>query len=375
MSKQRAEPPDERGARPSVLVVYSVKNLGKIERHVGPLARSADVTMVCVDGDESVDGVEYVTVPTTGFRPLTLLLMAVAALVEAVRGRGEYDAVASFSLLPNGVVALLAGRLAGAPTHLGIIGIDLDVHATARYGPVVRWLVRQFDAVTVPGTPFRDRLVSLGVPYERSYRLVNPIDADRFRPSPDHDVEHDLLWIGRFDPEKAPERFVDALAELDERGVPFTAVMAGDGPLRDGVVRRVREAGLDDQVDLPGWVDDPLSLYHRSGAFVLTSERDALPLTLVEAMATGLPSVVPPVGNVPDVARHDETALVVDPMTTAALADALEELLDDDGLRAELGANAAAVGDEYSYEGAAADWRRVLDGLSATPERDASADA
>ncbi|MWG33204.1 glycosyltransferase [Halomarina oriensis] len=371
MSKQDVEPPDERVVRPSVLVVYSVKNLGKIARHVGPLTRSADVTMVCVDGDESVDGVEYVTVPDVGYRPLTLLLMAFAALVTALRGRGRYDAVASFSLLPNGVVALLAGRLADAPTHLGIIGIDLDVHATARYGPLVRWLVRRFDAVTVPGEPFRDRLAELGVPRRRSFRLVNPIDADRFRPAPDEEVEYDLLWIGRFDPEKAPERFVDALAELDDRGVPFTAVMAGDGPLRAGVERRVRAAGLADRVDRPGWVDDPLSLYHRSGAFVLTSERDALPLTLVEAMATGLPSVVPPVGNVPDVARDEETALVVDPMTPTALADALEALLDDDSLREELGTNAATIGEEYSYDGAADDWRRVLDALVSPAPNDA----
>lgn len=348
------------GTRPSVLVVYSAQNLSKIERHVAPLAEHADVTMVCIDADEGVDGVDYVTVPTFGVRPVGLALMFLAALWEA--WRGEYDAVASFSLLPNGCFALAVGRLFGLPAHLGIIGVDLDVHAEARYGPLVRALIRRFDAASVPGTAFVDRLVGIGLPRERATILVNPIDAGTYHPPDERDPDYDLLWIGRFEPEKAPERFVDALAALADRDRDraFTAAMVGDGPLASAVDERIRDRGLDDRIDRPGWIEEPRAYYWRSRAFVLTSERDALPLTLVEAMATGLPSVVPPVGNVPDVAEDGETALVVDPPTPQRFADALERLLDDPDLRERLGANAAGIAERYSYEGAAADWERIL---------------
>lgn len=343
--------------RPSVLVVYSVENLAKIERHVMPLARTADVTMVCIDADESVEGIDYVTVPDFGFRPVGLVLMAIAAFVEA--WRGDYDAIASFSLLPNGCIALAAGTLFGLPTHLGIIGIDLDVHAEARYGPLVRALIRRFDAVSVPGTAFRDRLVDLGVAEERATILVNPIDVETYRPV-DRETEFDLLWVGRFGEEKDPLTFVAALDRLADRGRSFTAVMAGDGPLRPAVERAIRERALADRVTLAGWVDDPADYYRRAGAFVLTSERDALPLTLVEAMATGLPSVVPAVGNVPDIARDGETALVVEESTPEAFAAALDRLLGDDDLRERLGANAGDIGERYSYDAATEDWQHVL---------------
>jgi glycosyltransferase involved in cell wall biosynthesis len=344
--------------RPSVLIVYSVQNLSKIERHVVPLTEHADVTMVCIESDEDIEGVDYVTVPTLGIRPLGLALMFLAALVEG--WRGDYDAVGSFSLLPNGCFALAVGRLFGLPTHLGIIGVDLDVHAEARYGPFVRALIRRFDAVSVPGTAFVERLVALGLPRGRAAILVNPIDTATYHPPEERDPGYDFLWIGRFEPEKAPEQFVEALAVLADRDREFAAAMVGDGPLAPAVDERIRERGLDDRIDRPGWIDDPRAYYWRSRAFVLTSERDALPLTLVEAMATGLPSVVPPVGNVPDVAEDGETALVVDPPTPERFADALDRLLADPVLRERLGANAAGIADRYSSRGAAADWERIL---------------
>ncbi len=342
-----------------LVVTDFTRNLSKIERHVGPLAETADVTMVCITGDGELDGIDYRTVPSLGARPLGLALMLVAALYEA--WRGDYDAVASFSLLPHGCIALAVGTAFGIPAHLGIIGIDLDVHARSRYGAVVRWLIRRFDAISVPGTAFRDQLVGMGVPRGRIEVLANPIDVGTYHPNPDAEADYDLIWVGRFDAEKDPLLFVEALAELRESGREVTAVMLGDGPLQDAAERRVRERGL--RVDLPGWVDDPVAYYWRSRAFVLTSERDALPLTLVEAMATGLGCVVPAVGNVPDVARDGETALVLEEMTAGTLAAALDRLLADDELCARLGENAAGVADRYSYEAAAEDWVRILETL------------
>ena len=90
---------------PSVLVVADFTgNLSKVDRHVRPLSGVAAPTMVCVTEPDDVAGVEFVSGPAVGFRPLDLLVMAVVALFEALRG--EYDAVASFSLLPHGTVAL-----------------------------------------------------------------------------------------------------------------------------------------------------------------------------------------------------------------------------------------------------------------------------
>ncbi|WP_424020002.1 glycosyltransferase (plasmid) [Halorientalis pallida] len=353
---------DSRTSGPPVLVVADFTgNQGKAERHVGPLARVAAPTMVCVNPPSAIDGVSVETPPTVGFRPLDLLVLTLFAVIESVRG--EYAAVCSFSLFPYGCTALVAGRLAGVPTHLGVIGGDIDVHATSRYGPVVRWLMSRFAVVSVPGAQSRAELEALGVTPGTVAVLTNPIRPAAFPATPPTaDRLIDLLWVGRFSAEKDPLQFVDVVAEVaaaaDGEGV--RAVMVGDGPLRDAVESRIRARSADASVELPGWVDDPGRYYRDAKVYVLTSDREGLPLTLVEAMASGVAPVVPAVGNVREVAVDGMSAVVVPDGGTAALSRAATELLRDEDRRLDLAESATAVRDTCSYEAAAVDWRRIL---------------
>ncbi|WP_323171703.1 glycosyltransferase [Natrialba sp. PRR66] len=381
-----------------VLVVTGLAH--KNERHYGPLADAAgETTLVSLAPVEGVDAARNVAVPQVGPRLLRIALLFVLALYEGCRN--DYDAVASISLFPYGCYALALKAVYGYPAHLGIIGIDLDHHAAQWYGPLVRWLFRRFDIVSVPGSDHADRLARCGVPSARIERLTNPIDADTYRPPTDRatgggsvsdaetdaDVDADtntdtdtdadekdqrnettgetvdFLWVGRFSAEKDPHRFVAAAAELDATEREFSAVMVGDGPLYESVAADIRARGLDDRIELAGWVDDPLAYYHRSETFVLTSERDALPLVLLEAMATELAPVVPRVGSIPDAVTDGENGLVVADREPETYAAAMARCLDEPDLRASLAANATAVRDEFSMAQAGADWRRIVAAL------------
>lgn len=344
----------------AVLVVTNHTNPEKIDRHWGPLADAAGATtMVCLNPDESVAGIDYRVAPTFGSRLLGLVLLGPLAVVEAARG--DYDMVASISLFPYGLVALAVGGLFGLPTHLGIIGADVDRHAMAWYGALPRATFRRFDVVSVPGTAHADALAEMGVERDRIAVLSNAIDTDVYRPvaRPAH-PEYDFVWIGRFNAEKNPLAFVRALRELRDDGVEFRAVMLGKGPLEQRIRERLNRWSLDDRVDLPGWVDDPVEYYRRSAVFVLTSRREGLPLTLLETMASGVAPVVCPVGSVTDAARHGETAYVVPDPTPAALADAMRTLLEDEELRSRIAENAPIVREEYGFENAREDWRHIL---------------
>jgi glycosyltransferase involved in cell wall biosynthesis len=356
----------------AVLVIADHPNSGKIERHYGPLADvTRETTMVCVDGGDPVDGIRFVEVPDLGSRLVGVVALFFLAAVEAVRN--DYDAFVSISLVPYGSYSLVLGTLLSTPAHLGIIGADIDKHARAWYGPLVRWAFRRFDSVSVPGTDHRRRLVEMGVPADRAAVLANAIDVSHYRPPPSPvAAEYDFVWVGRFEAEKDPLLFVESLAALRERGVEFDAVMLGAGSLEGDVREALDRRGLSEAVTLTGWVDDPRTYYRRSRLFVLTSARDALPLTLIEAMATGVPAVVPDVGSVLDVAEEGENAAVVPERTPAAFAAAMADLAADPDRRARLGANATAVRSAYSYGVARDDWRRILDTLgcaSSSPPR------
>ncbi|GAA0525024.1 Glycosyltransferase involved in cell wall bisynthesis [Halorubrum aquaticum] len=343
-----------------VLFVYGPTNTEKITRHVKPLADAVDsTTLVCTDTDPEVDGFRQVAPPSTGYRLLDLFLMSVLTAVESVNG--EYDAVVTISLFPHGCLGLLAARYNGIPAHLGIIGCDIDVHARAWYGRPVRWLMRRFDVVTVPGPTHRRRLHrSVGVPWHRTAILANPVDVDRFTDvKPNRDRRYDLLWVGRMTAEKRPLLFVDVVAAVAEEVPSLRAVMLGDGALSPAVQERIAEHGLEGTLETPGWTEDPIPWYADASVFVLTSERDALPLTLIEAMASGTVPVTPAVGNVGDLLVDGWNGRVDDPLTVDGVATAVENLLADPDRRARIGTNARGVRDRFSYDAATEDWRHV----------------
>lgn len=117
-------------------------------------------------------------------------------------------------------------------------------------------------------------------------------------------------------------------------------VVVGRGPLEEELRARSRAMGLDGAVWFTGFREDAARLAGAFDVFVLPSLHEGLPIALLEAMALGRPSVVTPVGGVPEVVEHGRDALVVPRSQPAALAAAIVELLRDRSMRARLGANA-----------------------------------
>ena len=340
-----------------------VSETGRISEHLGPLAEQTETTVACLVPDESVEQITYRTAPSIGLHAVDLLLLFAVALLEG--RRNDYDGVVSISLVPYGCFALVVGWLYGLPTHLGIIGADLDVHARARYGALVAALFRRFDAITVPGTQHERHLVQLGIPTERITILANGVNQDIYQPDEDAPTEYDYIWVGRFSDEKDPLLFVRTMAELQRRGERPHAIMLGSGPLYSTVIKHVQAHGLTDRIELPGWVDEPVDYYHRSAIFVLASKRDALPLTLLEAMATGLACVVPDVGNIRDAVTDGESGIVLDRRDVDSFTAALQQLQSDDELDDRISTNAQVAVTRFSDERAGEDWRRVLQTLRA----------
>ena len=157
----------------------------------------------------------------------------------------------------------------------------------------------------------------VGVPRARVRVVPNGVDLDRFAPG--GPGGSGVLWLGLMGPVKRLDVLLDALAATDLR-----AVLAGDGPQRDAVERRA--AALGGRVTLPGYVADPAPLFAAADVFVLCSAAENLPLSLLQAMACGLPVVATRVGGVPEVVRDGVEGRLVPPGDAAALAAALTSI-------------------------------------------------
>ncbi len=145
-----------------------------------------------------------------------------------------------------------------------------------------------------------------------------------------------IISVGRMKAPKDPLTLIGALAHL-EPGT-FRAMLVGDGPDWSVVAAAVRRAGLDSVVDLVGERLDVPALLAQADVFVLASLSEGLPMSLLEAMAAGLPVVASAVGGVPEAVIDGETGLLVAPGDAATMAQALRTLLGDPDLRRRLGA-------------------------------------
>jgi len=156
-----------------------------------------------------------------------------------------------------------------------------------------------------------------------------------------------VLTVARLVPEKGIFDLLEAFALVRSRR-PAVLRIAGAGPSAQDLRRRVGLLGLEACVQLPGYVVGPaLDLVYRDAAiFALPSYFEGFPLSVMEAMAYGLPVVTTPIRGCADALRAGENAVFVPAGDPEALAGALSQLLDDPAARARMGAaNAARVGD------------------------------
>ena len=189
----------------------------------------------------------------------------------------------------------------------------------------------------------RTALVERGFAPDRCVAIPNGIALERF---PDNLLpprweqrEAAILMASRFARQKDHATLIEALALLRERGARPVLYLAGAGSarLRRKAEALVRQLGLQQQVRFLGNVADLPQRLAATQVFVLSTHWEGMPLALVEAMAAGCACVASQVLGVREVIEHGRTGLLVPHADAAALADALQQLLQDPALASRLG--------------------------------------
>lgn len=210
-------------------------------------------------------------------------------------------------------------------------------------------------ALVVPShTLERIALEEWDQPRTRVRRIPNGIRTRAYAKKPRPDVLPGLvkrkgeLWAGTL----AGLRKVKNLAALI-RTLPFLPdewqlVIAGEGPEREALLDEAQRQGIEHRVHLPGFVADPASLVGLFDVFALSSASEQFPISVVEAMAAGLPVVAPAVGDVAEMIAEPNRPFIAPAGNERALRHALSELAEDPALRKAIGeANRARARKEY----------------------------
>lgn len=168
-----------------------------------------------------------------------------------------------------------------------------------------------------------------------------------------------FVTAGSFAPCKATPLLVEAFTAIAADRPGLRLRMIGDGPDRRRCQGLARRAGLEGQVEFTGYQADVYGQLQQADAFVLPSLNENLPLALLQAMATGLPCIASAVGGIPEMLTGGCGTLIV-PGHVRSLRTAMEELLDQPGLAARLGAAARSrVTQRFSLSRCADDHLRL----------------
>ncbi len=237
-------------------------------------------------------------------------------------------------------LAGLGRRYPWVAFHHGYTDTDLKDRI---YNQFDRWSLRAAHCVVTVCEAFGRRLERIGVPAGRIRIQRNIVPP--FVPPAAEEVQNlrerlgipagakVVLSVGRLSREKGHLDLVEATALLRRRqpGLLFRLVLVGEGPQRASLERRCAALGLNEWVVLAGHQADARPYYSMAAVLALPSHSEGSPNVLLEAMAAGVPVIATAVGGVPEMAVHEETALLVPRADMRAMAAGIERLLADEG--------------------------------------------
>jgi glycosyltransferase involved in cell wall biosynthesis len=340
----------------------------------GLVARGADVSVLTLDGEGSF--FDQLRAGGIDVRCATMRRRTDLAGWRRARKAASPspDVVVTLSVSALVVGHVLARRSGAA--HVSTEHSNYSLRPLRRHQRALTRLVApRVDAAVAVARAQLPSLAEHGFDPARLHVIPTGVRADDFVPTrPRLTVRAELglssadfvaCFVGGLKPEKRPADFVAAVAQAHVADVRIRGLIVGDGTLLAETRRLAAETG--GTVRLLGVRSDVPDFIAASDAVCLTSVSEALPMSLLEAMAIGRPVVATAVGGVPELVQHGRTGLLVPPRDSGAFADALASLARDP-------AGAAAMGtrgrdrqrDLFSSERMVADYADLLGGVSAS---------
>ena len=256
--------------------------------------------------------------------------------------------------------AVAAARLSGVKKCVHTVHSLADREAEGRIQKIINGTYfRKAWSVPVALTPEVQASVSdfYGPPPERIPVIYNGIDLSRCIPKTTYETGETvtILHVGRFDVPKNHAGLLEAFRLLRETHPECHLRLVGDGDLRLRMEALAKEKGISDAVEFCGMQSNVYPYLHDADIFTLPSIYEGNPMTIIEAMGTGLPIVASRVGGIPDMIHDGESGILVEP-EPRAVCDALARMVEDGALRRRLGENAKAQSRQFSAEHMAEDY-------------------
>lgn len=193
--------------------------------------------------------------------------------------------------------------------------------------------------------------------------LPNSINPSFIRKRYIGDREKKIVMVARFHPNKNHALVMQAFKAATENHKDYSLVFYGDGPERAKLQRLSVSLGIEDRVIFKGNVIHVAEHIERAMIFVLASDHEGMPNSLIEAMSLGLACVSTdcPCGGPRELIEDGENGILVPVGDGSAIADALKRLIENEALRESLGTKATRIQDKLSPDAVNAKWKEYFE--------------
>ena len=278
------------------------------------------------------------------------------------------DLAIAFFGVPSGPIAWTLKLLTGTPYIVSMRGGDVPGFRPYDFGtyhrllaPFLRIIWRDADALAANSQGLRSLALAFS-PRSTIELIPNGVDLDKYTPTERDWAFPHLLSVGRVVYQKGLDLAMQALAQL--KHLDWTWTIVGDGKARPELETMAEEFGISKRIHFVGWKEkeEMTALYNAANLFLFPSRHEGMPNALLEAMASGLPSVVTEIAGSEELVIHEETGLMVNTEDVEMLKNALKHLIPDAERREKMGEVARArVEKSYSWEGVASQYIQLAE--------------
>ncbi len=251
----------------------------------------------------------------------------------------KYDVVHTHLLAAN-VVAKPIAALCGVPVRINHDHCNDKLTDPRKWAPKADEITNRFSThvIAVSGSTRQYLLDHEGLPAARVTTIHNGVDLGIFQPRPEQRAAARARWglpenafvvagIGRLTHQKNFALFIKVAVAVRARHPHAIFVIAGTGEEESDLRRQARRLGIEDGVRFLGYVGDMAALYPALDMLLLTSRYEGLPITILEAMAVGIPIVSAKLDGVQEILSDGEDAALVTPGDCAGFCDRVSELI------------------------------------------------
>lgn len=332
-----------------------------------PLINNDTINKILLFRNDKIDEIDKIHNISNKYLNQSILIEIIKFVKMVFTINGDTKLLIGFYEIPHGLYAVLIGKIKNIPSVVCFLS-NIE-YKKVRKGFrlwLTLWILKKANYVTVTGSVSREKLIKKGIDGNKILILPNPVNTEINKPL-DMLKKFDIITLTNLLPEKRIDILIKCIEKLKHFYPNIQVGIAGVGPEYGKLILLVNELELQNNIHFMGFVENASEFYNLGKIFVLTSESEGLPRTILEAMACGIPCLTVRVGDVADVVIDSVNGFVLSNNIYDSFNEKVSILLRNKILYNEFSVNSRkTVVDKYGYDARFEFWDNFINNIIKT---------